>query len=1176
MRSLFVGAIVMLLAAAGVADPGAAAEWHHPLYLPGGGYWRSRIRIEVTNAMNRDAQGLPVTVGVGKGDGRADLAGAAAEAVRVCDATGAEMLYDIRSPAGSAVTRGPIPPGGTLTIPVECAAEAKAAYYVYFENPSAWRVPDVLDAGPGLRNGGLEDGAGNTPTLWRHDAQDPQHRTFWVSEHPHSGKRCLKTVVADGAEPTWIATRCSGIHITGGARYVMRAWVRAEAVKGNAGWYIHVRKGRGPFVASPMLMAGGGTYDWKEVRAEFTAPADADRADVGTVLRGTGTAWFDDVQLECLDPPRLSAKASAAERLSLREVGPGAAWRDGEVRRDHRVPVRVMSFSDRPGKTALVCTDLAPLASRLRGRLDAMSIAVSGGAKPVPHYVVDDMLLFEGETPARARCTYHVYVAQGKPAPGDGGAYARLVESPRNLVRNAGFESGDALPDDWPGGVEGKAPNGATTRLVEGGRLGKRCVRVRVPHGAQPAWTGWHQNVAVEPGKTYLFAGWVKCEDVRGTVQLHAHYRNATGDLCESAQYASAGRHLSGTHGWTLMSGRFTMPPDIAAFQLHLTMNATGTVWHDGVVLVEVMRASAGPPEARPAATLPALTVWPVNPVVKVFQSDGAPREIPALRISAARNEKEPLQLAVRSPVPVKGVRIEVDPPSRAGGGRLGDVETCLVGYVPIDHRTNYYRSESPAWHRKVPSHPGGSDGWPGMWPDPLLPRHTFDLAPHTTQPVWVTVSVPKSAAAGDYTGAVRLVAGGKTVATVPLTVRVWDFALPEESHVKAVYDVRLHGSWWRDGVADLGVFRRRFWSFMAERRLCPDQVEPPPRMTYRDGKVTADFTAYDEAAEYYFNVLKLPHTYAPRLFYVFGWAHPPKKVCGEAPYPGEYPYADADRAVLRPEYKRAYQACLKVYWDHMKAKGWADRVVLYISDEPHDRHEHIRRQMKALCEMIHEVDSRIPIYSSTWRHQSEWDGAIDIWGIGHYGVVPVPKMAGLLAAGDRLWFTTDGHMCTDTPYCGIERLLPHYCFKYGVEAYEFWGIDWLTYNPWEFGWHAFIHQSDSPGSSYHVRYPNGDGYLAYPGGPVGHDGPVSSIRLEQAREGVEDYEYLYLLRSLVEKAKAAGGDAGEGEAALERAGALVAIPNAGGRYSTRFLPDPDAVPRLKDALGRAIEGLSQ
>ena len=33
-----------------------------------------------------------------------------------------------------------------------------------------------------------------------------------------------------------------------------------------------------------------------------TAPAAANLADLGTVLRGTGTAWFDDVTLECLDP----------------------------------------------------------------------------------------------------------------------------------------------------------------------------------------------------------------------------------------------------------------------------------------------------------------------------------------------------------------------------------------------------------------------------------------------------------------------------------------------------------------------------------------------------------------------------------------------------------------------------------------------------------------------------------------------------------------------------------------------------------------------------------------------------------------------------------------------------------------------------------------------------------
>jgi hypothetical protein len=162
--------------------------------------------------------------------------------------------------------------------------------------------------------------------------------------------------------------------------------------------------------------------------------------------------------------------------------------------------------------------------------------------------------------------------------------------------------------------------------------------------------------------------------------------------------------------------------------------------------------------------------------------------------------------------------------------------------------------------------------------------------------------------------------------------------------------------------------------------------------------------------------------------------------------------------------------------------------------------------------------------------------------------------------------------MCTDTPYCGVERLLPHYCFHYGVQAYEFWGIDWLTYNPYEYGWHSYNRQADSPGEYYYIRYPNGDGFLAYPGGPIGQAGPVPSIRTEQAREGVEDYEYLLVLRQRLAAAKAAGKPTAAGEAALRDAARLVTIPNAGGRYSTKVLPNPDAVFAVKEAVARAIE----
>jgi hypothetical protein len=264
----------------------------------------------------------------------------------------------------------------------------------------------------------------------------------------------------------------------------------------------------------------------------------------------------------------------------------------------------------------------------------------------------------------------------------------------------------------------------------------------------------------------------------------------------------------------------------------------------------------------------------------------------------------------------------------------------------------------------------------------------------------------------------------------------------------------------------------------------------------------------------------------------------------------------------------------LKVFWDHVKEKGWANRLILYISDEPHDRHEHIRLQMKTLCEMIHEVDPAIPIYSSTWKHVPEWDNYLDVWGIGHDGRVPAEKMAGLRAAGDRIWFTTDGQMCTDTPYCAIERLLPHYCFNFGAQAYEFWGASWLTYDPFRYGWHRYIRQSSEPGEYYWIRYPNGDGFLIYPGELLGHEGPISTIRLENAREGVEDYEYLYRLQTLIAKVKTAGGDASDGEEALAAAANLVTIPSAGGRYSTKILPEPAVLEEVRVQVARAIEFL--
>ena len=135
-------------------------------------------------------------------------------------------------------------------------------------------------------NGDVEAGTGDTPSQWKHDQPDATHHATWTDEVAQSGHRALKTVVAQGAQPTWIATRQSGISIVGGARYRVEAWVKASGVQGTAGWYLHVGNATNSMLLAPMLDAGAGTYDWKQVELEFTAPREADRLSLGTVLPG--------------------------------------------------------------------------------------------------------------------------------------------------------------------------------------------------------------------------------------------------------------------------------------------------------------------------------------------------------------------------------------------------------------------------------------------------------------------------------------------------------------------------------------------------------------------------------------------------------------------------------------------------------------------------------------------------------------------------------------------------------------------------------------------------------------------------------------------------------------------------------------------------------------------------
>ena len=66
-------ALIQLFIIATATDA-LAVDWHHPLYLSGGGWWRQRIRVVVHNDSDRPLEGRPVGILVGNEKGQAALA----------------------------------------------------------------------------------------------------------------------------------------------------------------------------------------------------------------------------------------------------------------------------------------------------------------------------------------------------------------------------------------------------------------------------------------------------------------------------------------------------------------------------------------------------------------------------------------------------------------------------------------------------------------------------------------------------------------------------------------------------------------------------------------------------------------------------------------------------------------------------------------------------------------------------------------------------------------------------------------------------------------------------------------------------------------------------------------------------------------------------------------------
>ncbi|MCL2742907.1 MAG: DUF4091 domain-containing protein [Planctomycetaceae bacterium] len=451
--------------------------------------------------------------------------------------------------------------------------------------------------------------------------------------------------------------------------------------------------------------------------------------------------------------------------------------------------------------------------------------------------------------------------------------------------------------------------------------------------------------------------------------------------------------------------------------------------------------------------------------------------EKPAASIELARNEYESFQVGILSPKTLNDVEVVLsdlvstaDVNSRIESKHL---DWKLVGFIKAD---------------QIRKHPADTEGGPGWWPDPLLPVERFDVPAGQTQPIWVTVYVPKGTKPGTYSGTVSLVPKNALKAEIPITVKVWNLELADEGHFQNAFAM-MNGFF--EKVYSMKPvtpeLRKRYGDFMLKHRLTPE------------GDITRTDLPVIEELEYYrgrglgtFNILNMV------------------KERGDATW-----MCNSPLNVYTPEFKEKMLNRLKPHIEELRKHGLSKQAYIYTFDE---RKEDYADVMREYFGMVKEHFPEVKTFTTSYFvHTLEKMREMNVdW------TCPVTSRYNFEEAercrkdGRQVW----SYICCgpNQPYANVmfrfplieSRLLFWQSFHEKFDGLLYWGVNYWSQKgnvpidpkkgPY-LDWSAML---DIGGPIY------GDGHLLY----AGIDGqPIGSIRLANLRDGLEDYEYLYQVR---------------------------------------------------------------
>ncbi len=402
-----------------------------------------------------------------------------------------------------------------------------------------------------------------------------------------------------------------------------------------------------------------------------------------------------------------------------------------------------------------------------------------------------------------------------------------------------------------------------------------------------------------------------------------------------------------------------------------------------------------------------------------------------------------------------------------------------------------------------------------GWWPETILTfMKKINIKKKDLQPLWYRVYVPENTSPGNYQGYVTIKPANAPATKIPVKVTVWDFKLPKMSHLRVVVS--------HSHIPD---------EFVASYKINPSHIYSsiPPKEEKIKLWAKLGVTAFNVG---YIHGKQLdPNTKMPKKGQLAKWC---KEIDWTLKTAEKYGIRDKAYLYMFDESNKEWFPAMKLISETFRKK-FPDLLLLTTAHAPaYGEKDGI--QIQGWCPLITNSYN----YKST---QQARKAGKQIW---WYVCITPPKPFA------NLFFSE--------PAIDHRLLLGFMSFDYAVDGFLYYQIG------------RNCEKTRIKSGPYLTDWPivdSGDGQLVQIG-PKGE--PLPTIRLENVRDGLEDYDYLFIARQRVKMLKKQNVSSLELKEMIKKLSPLFKPGNVIVKNLKQYTQNPNLLDKYRSLLARFIQ----